>query len=64
MVDGVSISGFDGKTIATVNKKLESRIENAAKGPSIEAPEKDDDEKKKAAGANTSGRGTIVDISV
>jgi|TARA_B100000315_G_scaffold78866_1_gene72211 hypothetical protein len=64
MVDGVSISGFDGTSISSVNRKIESRIENAGKGPSIEAPEKDDDEKKKAAGANSSGRGTIVDISV
>ena len=64
MVDSVSSSGFDGTVIASVNKKLESRIDNAAKGPRIEIPEKDDDENNTAAGTNSSGRGTIVDISV
>ena len=64
MVDSVSSSGFDGSVIAPINKKLESRIENAAKGPSLEDPGKDDDEKKTTAGSNSSGRGTIVDISV
>ena len=66
MVDSVGSPSFDGTIIAPVNKKLESRIDNSAKGPGIEIPEKDkdDDENKKAAGANSSGRGTIVDVSV